>query len=195
MVTRSTSARQIVESMLANFRKHFTPDLRERAAELPLTIRQAVTLASIVEKETGISTEEPVIAGVYWNRLRRGMRLQADPTVAYALKVDGKWSGTLYRSDYGYASPFNTYLTDGLPPGPICNPGLAALRAAVRPARTDFLYFVADNTGGHVFSRTFEEHLDAIAASRRMREAAQEEPAADDPAAPLNEPQPAPPSP
>ena len=195
VVTRSTSAHQIVESMLANFRKHFTPDLRERAAELPLTTRQAVTLASIVQKETGISSEEPVIAGVYWNRLRRGMRLQADPTVAYALKVDGKWSGTLYRSDYGYASPFNTYLADGLPPGPICNPGVLALRAAVRPARTDFLYFVADNSGGHVFSRTFQEHLDAIAASRRLRGAAQEAPPAEDPAAPLNEVQPGPPSP
>jgi len=154
-----------------------------------------VTLASIVQKETGISSEEPVIAGVYWNRLRRGMRLQADPTVAYALKVDGKWSGTLYRSDYGYASPFNTYLADGLPPGPICNPGVLALRAAVRPARTDFLYFVADNSGGHVFSRTFQEHLDAIAASRRLRGAAQEAPPAEDPAAPLNEAQPGPPSP
>jgi UPF0755 protein len=186
VVTRSTSARQIVESMLANFRRHFSPELRERAASLPLTIRQAVTLASIVQKESALSSEEGVIAGVYWNRLRRGMRLQADPTVAYALKVDGKWSGTLYRSDYGYASPFNTYLTDGLPPGPICNPGEQALRAAVRPAKTDFLYFVADNTGGHVFSRTFEEHLNAISAAHRSREAVQSAPPADPQPEPLD---------
>jgi UPF0755 protein len=194
-VTRSTSARQIVEGMLANFRRHFGPDMRERAAAMPLTIRQAVTLASIVQKESGMTSEEPVIAGVYWNRLRRGMRLQADPTVAYALKLDGKWSGTLYRSDYGYASPFNTYLTDGLPPGPICNPGVQALRSAVNPARTEFLYFVADNSGGHVFSRTFEEHLNAIAAARRARDAAPATPETEAPSAPLNGAHDAPPSP
>ena len=167
VVTRSTSARQIVEAMVANFRKHFTPEMRERAAALGLTMRQAVVLASIVQKETSLDREAPVIAGLYLNRLRRGMRLQADPTVAYALKRDGKWTGTLYRSDYGYPSDFNTYRTAGLPPGPICNPGARALRAAVTPVKTDFVYFVADRAGGHTFSRTFEEHLEAIAAARR----------------------------
>jgi UPF0755 protein len=171
VVTRSTSARQIVEQMLVNFRRHFTPDMRGRAAALGLTLPQAVTLASIVQKETSLAREAPVIAGLYLNRLRRGMRLQADPTVAYALKQDGKWTGTLYRSDYGYASPFNTYLNGGLPPGPICNPGETALKAAVMPAQTDYLYFVADRMGGHAFSRTFEEHLDAIAAARRRKDA------------------------
>jgi UPF0755 protein len=171
VVTRSISARQIVEQMLANFRKHFSPDMRGRAAALGLTLPQAVTLASIVQKETSLAREAPVIAGLYLNRLRRGMRLQADPTVAYALKQDGKWTGTLYRSDYAYASPFNTYLNGGLPPGPICNPGESALKAAVMPAQTDYLYFVADRMGGHAFSRTFEEHLNAIAAARRRREA------------------------
>lgn len=169
-VTRSTSARQIVETMLANFRRYFTPELRKRARELGLTLPETVALASIVQKETSLEREGPIIAGVYWNRLRRGMRLQADPTVAYALKIDGKWTGTLYRSDYGYESPYNTYLHEGLPPGPICNPGLAALKAAASPAKTDFLYFVADRAGGHTFSRTFEEHRDAIAASRRPKE-------------------------
>jgi UPF0755 protein len=172
VVTRSTSARRIVETMLANFRRHFTPESRERAQALRLTLRQAVTLASIIQKETSLSSEERLIAGVYWNRLKRHMRLQADPTVAYALKRDGKWTGTLYRSDYGYESPYNTYLYSGLPPGPICNPGVAALEAAVSPAPTDFLYFVADRTGGHAFSRTFQEHLDAIASVRRKRNAA-----------------------
>jgi UPF0755 protein len=169
-VTRSTSARQIVEAMLANFRRQLAPELRERARQNGMSLRDAVTLASIVQKETSLPREAPLIAGVYWNRLRRGMRLQADPTVAYALKRDGKWTGTLYRSDYGYESPYNTYLHDGLPPGPICDPGLAALKAAVSPAKTDFLYFVADRAGGHTFSRTFEEHRDAIAASRRPKE-------------------------
>jgi UPF0755 protein len=172
VVTRSTSARRIVESMLANFRRHFTAESRARAQALGLTLRQAVTLASIVQKETSLPSEERLIAGVYWNRLKRHMRLQADPTVTYALKRDGKWTGTLYRSDYGYESPYNTYLYGGLPPGPICNPGEAALEAAVTPASTDFLYFVADRTGGHAFSRTFQEHLDAIASIRRKRDQA-----------------------
>lgn len=176
VATRSTSARQIVESMVANFRKHFTPELRARAAARGLTLREAVTQASIVQKETSLPREAPVIAGVYANRLRRRMRLQADPTVAYALKRDGKWTGTLYRSDYGYESPYNTYLYAGLPPGPISNPGLAALKAAVTPASTEFLYFVADNSGGHTFSRTFEEHLEAIAAARRLRAGGSREP-------------------
>ena len=171
-VTRSTSARQIVEAMLANFRKHFTSELRERARQNGLSLRDTVTLASIVQKETSLLREEPIIAGIYANRLHRGMRLQADPTVAYALKRDGRWTGTLYRSDYGYDSDYNTYLHAGLPPGPICNPGLAALKAAAAPAKTDFFYFVADGVGGHRFSRTFEEHRDAIAAARRQRDEA-----------------------
>jgi UPF0755 protein len=169
IVTRSTSARQIVERMLANFRRHFTPALRDSAQAAGLTERDAVILASIVQKETSLDREAAIVAGVYWNRLRHRMRLQADPTVAYALKRDGRWTGTLYRSDYGYDSPYNTYLFAGLPPGPICNPGLDALEAGAAPARTDFLYFVADRTGGHTFSRTFEEHLDAIATARRQR--------------------------
>jgi UPF0755 protein len=170
VVTRSTSARRIVETMLANFRRHFTAESRAKAQTLGLTLREAVTLASIVQKETSLPSEERLIAGVYWNRLKRHMRLQADPTVSYALKRDRKWTGTLYRSDYGYESPYNTYLYGGLPPGPICNPGQPALEAAVSPAPTDFLYFVADRTGGHAFSRTFQEHLDAIAAIRRRKD-------------------------
>lgn len=170
VVTRSTSARQIVDRMVANFREHFTPDLQRRAARLGLTVRQAVTLASIVQKETSIRDESPLVAGVYWNRLKRGMRLQADPTVIYAMKRDKRWTGTLYRSDYDYDSPYNTYRIDGLPPGPICNPGLDALRAAVTPASTSFLYFVADPlTGRHDFSTTFDQHLVAIAMARRAR--------------------------
>jgi len=169
LVTRSTSARAIVDLMTAQFRKNFTPEMREKALGLGLTLEQAVTLASIVEKESSLSREGPTIASVYLNRLKRGMRLQADPTVIYALKRDGKWTGTLYRSDYAFDSPYNTYLYEGLPPGPICNPGVNALKSAVFPARTDYLYFVADASGGHAFSRTYEEHLTAIAAARRQR--------------------------
>jgi UPF0755 protein len=170
VVTRTTSASQIVDRMIANFREHFPPDLQRRAAALGLTTRQAVTLASIVERESGVKSEGPLIAGVYLNRLRRGMRLQADPTVIYALKRDGRWKGTLYRSDYDYESPYNTYLHEGLPPGPISNPGKDALRAAVIPARTNYLYFVANpSTAGHQFSTTFDEHLAAIAIARRAR--------------------------
>jgi peptidoglycan lytic transglycosylase G len=171
VVTRSTSAAQIVDRMTANFREHFTPELQRKANALGLTTRQAVALASIVQKETALASEAPLVAGVYWNRLRRGMRLQADPTVIYALKRDGRWRGTLLRSDYDYESPYNTYVHEGLPPGPIANPGLDALRAAVTPARTSYLYFVADpTTGGHTFSTTFEDHLVAVALARRARD-------------------------
>lgn len=176
IVTRSTSARQIVDRMVNLFRRNFTPEMRDKAKALGLTVRQAVTLASIIEKETALKQEGPLIASVYLNRLKRGMRLQADPTVQYAMKRDGVWKGLLHRSDYNYESPYNTYLVEGLPPGPICNPGLAALRAAVAPAKTDYLYFVADTTGGHAFNRTFEEHLQAISAAHRLREAGSEAP-------------------
>jgi UPF0755 protein len=171
VVTRSTSAAQIVDRMIANFREHFTRDLQRRANALGLTTRQAVTLASIIQKETALRLEGPLIAGVYWNRLRRGMRLQADPTVIYALKRDGRWRGTLLRSDYDYESPYNTYVREGLPPGPIANPGVDALRAAVNPAATSYLYFVADpTTGRHTFSTTFDDHLIAIAMARKARD-------------------------
>jgi UPF0755 protein len=173
VVTRSTSAAQIVDRMITNFREHFTRDLQRRATALGLTTRQAVTLASIIQKETALREEGPLVAGVYWNRLRRGMRLQADPTVIYALKRDGRWRGTLLRSDYDYESAYNTYLHEGLPPGPIANPGLDALKAAVNPARTSYLYFVAHPlTGRHTFSTTFDDHLIAIAMARKARDEA-----------------------
>jgi peptidoglycan lytic transglycosylase G len=190
VVTRSTSAAQIVDRMLANFREHFDEDLQRRAASVGLTTRQAVTLASIVQKESALESEGPLIAGVYWNRLRKGMRLQADPTVIYGLKRVHRWRGTLLRSDYDFESPYNTYLHEGLPPGPIANPGLAALRAAVHPAKTAYLYFVADpGTGSHVFSTNFDDHLIAIAMARRARA---ETPVPFGPDAPVPETTPAP---
>jgi UPF0755 protein len=165
-VTRSTPTRQIVERMVEDFRRHFTPGMAGQARVLGLTVSDAVTLASFVEKETSIDEERPRVAAVYLNRLRRGMRLQCDPTVIYALQKSGAWTGRLRPEDLQFDSPYNTYLHAGLTPGPICNPGGASLRAAVDPAATDDLYFVARGDGGHYFSRTYEEHLRMIQKSR-----------------------------
>jgi UPF0755 protein len=121
-------------------------------------IQAAVTLASVVEKETAVPEERPLVASVYYNRIRRGMPLQADPSVIYAALLAERYRGAIYRSDLHFDSPYNTYLYPGLPPGPIANPGLASLQAAIAPAATDYLYFVSDNQGHHRFSRTLEEH-------------------------------------
>lgn len=166
VVTRSTPTREILSQMVAGYRRHFTPELARRAAALGLTERQAVTVASLVEKETSLAEERPHVAAVYLNRLRLGMRLQCDPTVIYALAARNQWSGRLRRSDLEIDSPYNTYLYAGLPPGPICNPGAAALEAAVTPAASPDLYFVARGDGGHYFSRTYADHLVMIGKSR-----------------------------
>jgi len=125
---------------------------------------EIVTLASLVEKEARVADERPLIASVYRNRLNRGMKLDCDPTVVYASLLEGRYRGAIYRSDLERDHPYNTYRLVGLPPGPIANPGLDALRAALRPASTDFLYFVArgDGSGRHVFSRSLAEHGRAV---------------------------------
>ena len=122
------------------------------------TVREVVTLASVVEKEAKIPDERPVIAGVYANRLARGIALYADPTVIFALKKLGRWDGNIRRADLRVDSPYNTYRYPGLPPGPIASPGLASLRAAAAPAEVDHLYFVSRNDGTHVFADTLAEH-------------------------------------
>ena len=158
LLSRRTDAPRLVRLMTERFEHVFTPDLRQAAAARGLTVRQAVTLASIVEKEASRPEERPIVAAVYENRLRIGMALQCDPTVIYALGRAGKYTGNLRRDDLAFDSPYNTYRYPGLPPGPIASPGRASLEAAVHPAPVDFLYFVSRNDGSHEFARTLEEH-------------------------------------
>lgn len=155
---RHAEASALVRQMVDRFEHAFTPELRAAAAARGLSVRQAVTLASIVEKETAKPEERPLIAAVYQNRLRRGIGLQCDPTVIYALMRMGKYTGNLRRVDLALDSPYNTYRYRGLPPGAIAAPGRASLEAAVSPANVDYLYFVSRNDGSHEFASTLGQH-------------------------------------
>ena len=157
-LSRHADAASLVRLMTARFAHVFTPELRQAAAARGLSVRQALTLASIVEKETARGDERPVVAAVYENRLRIGMALQCDPTVIYALQRAGTYDGNLHHDDLAFDSPYNTYRYPGLPPGPIASPGLAAIEAALHPADADFLYFVSRNDGSHAFARNLDEH-------------------------------------
>ena len=161
------------DALVARMRKAMTKTLdalwQKRAPDLPFKSKQeALILASIVEKETGIASERGRVAAVFVNRLRKKMRLQTDPTVIYGItKGKGPLGRPLRKSDLATKTAYNTYLIDGLPPGPIANPGRAAIAAALNPQKTDELYFVADGTGGHVFAKTLAEHNRNV---RRWRE-------------------------
>lgn len=162
-ITRSTTAGQICREMVAQFRRAWT-----QAGGGTSDVNKLVTLASLVEKETGVPGERPEVASVYHNRLRLGWKLDCDPTVIYSALLENRYRGTIYRSDLDNPHPYNTYRNPGLPPGPIANPGAASLRAALEPAQTAYLFFVAkpDGSGGHVFSESIAGHNAAVQAYR-----------------------------
>jgi UPF0755 protein len=155
---RGTSAHDVVAFMVTAFKKAFDDELRAASAADGFTVRQTVSLAALIEKETGTPDERPLVAAVYRNRLKLGMPMQADPTVIYALLKAGKYNGNLTREHLQFDSPYNTYRYAGLPPGPIASPGLASLQAAVHPAPVDYIYFVSKNDGTHAFATTLAEH-------------------------------------
>ena len=171
---RHPAASELTADMVKKFKEEWTrisadavndeqdPTAPSRPAE------SVVTLASLVERETPRSEERPLVAGVFENRLRKGIPLQCDPTVIYALERAGQYKGTLTGKDLHFDSPYNTYQNRGLPPGPIGNPGEASLRAALHPAQTDYLYFVANTQGGHFFSATLAQHNKNVVKYRRL---------------------------
>jgi UPF0755 protein len=164
-ITRGATAQQLSRMMVELFRRKWEELPKPQA----VTVNEAVTLASMIEKETGVPEERPMVASVYWNRLRRGMTLDCDPTTIYAALLDNRYRGVIHRSDLESANEYNTYRHAGLPPGPIASPGAASLQAALRPAETDYLFFVArpDGSGRHHFSATIAEHDRAVQDYRR----------------------------
>jgi UPF0755 protein len=159
--TRTQSLHDMAAAMVRRF--------RQTAKEVGLNenIHAVVTMASIVEKETGAPEERPEVASVFYNRLQKNMELKTDPSVIYAALLNSRYSGTIHQSDLHFESPYNTYRSAGLPPGPISNPGKASLQAAQHPAQTEYLFFVSDNQGHHRFARTDSEHAINVQAYRR----------------------------
>lgn len=160
---------EILEFMVRQFHRKVPPDAEKQAKEAGLSLHQVVTIASIIEKETGGEEEKPLVSAVIRKRLALGMPLQMDPTVIYGVK---RFDGTVTRKDLRTEGPYNTYLNRGLPPGPIANPGLASIAAALNPSKAEYLYFVSRNDGSHAFSRTLPEHNRAV---ERFRRAARED--------------------
>ena len=167
-VTRKTSGAQLCQLMTAEFRRNWA---KLTGGQTGADVHKTVTLASLVEKETATPAERPLIAGVFYNRLRQNMALQCDPTVVYAALRNNRYRGTIFRSDLMSGDPYNTYIHTGLPPGPIANPGSASLKAALQPADVPYLYFVAKPgaTGQHHFSTTLSEHEIAVQQFRQGR--------------------------
>ena len=163
---RNLPVENILSALVKRFNQHFGPTEEEEAEQLGFTRHQVVILASVVEKETAVAEERPLIAGVFLNRLERGIRLQSDPTVIYGLK---NFNGNLTRADLETDTPYNTYTRPGLPAGPICNPGAASIQAVLNPASTAYLYFVAKKDGTHHFSTTLLEHNAAVFRHQKRR--------------------------
>ncbi|MBA3611371.1 MAG: endolytic transglycosylase MltG [Nitrospirales bacterium] len=157
--SRFTPPETIIRTFVNRFHDVLTPELKSRIRVMDMTLQEVLTLASVVEKETGLAAERPLVSGVFHNRLRRGIPLQSDPTVIYALE---SFDGNIRKIDLSVDSPYNTYKVRGLPPGPIANPGLAAIHAALYPTQTDFVYFVSRNDGSHQFSVTLADHNKAV---------------------------------
>jgi UPF0755 protein len=174
---RHISGKEMTGAMVKKFRQEWQT-FPVTGAPPHQSVQDTVTLASLVERETPRPEERPHVAGVFENRLRKGQPLQCDPTVAYALALVGTYTGKLSGADLHFPSPYNTYRNRGLPPGPIANPGEAALRAALDPPPTDDLYFVANTEGGHFFSKTLKEHNHNVARYRRLLEESQNRSAA-----------------
>lgn len=163
-LSHHTTPAQLCKRMTDEFRKEWNRLAAGQTAE----VHRTVTLASLIEKETGVAEERPLIAGVFTNRLEKGMRLECDPTTIYAALLDKRYRGAIHRSDLASANPYNTYQNAGLPPGPIANPGAQALTAALHPAETNYLFFVAKPSGdSHHFSASIAEHEKAVEAYRR----------------------------
>jgi UPF0755 protein len=167
--SKNFSVEDIVTAMVSHFRAVFSEAWQERAEELGLTAREVVILASLIEKETSLPEEREVVSSVFHNRLNIGMKLDCDPTIIYALKLEGRFKDRLRTKDLRYDTPYNTYLYPGLPPGPIANPGKESLQAALFPAHTDYFYFVSRNDGSHHFSQTFREHQNAVIKYQKRR--------------------------
>lgn len=166
---KGTTAGEIVSALVLQFMQVFNQDLRDRAGGMGMSTRDVVILASLIEKETSLPEERALVSAVFHNRLRKGMKLDCDPTIIYVLKKEGQFKDQLRTKDLRIDSPYNTYICAGLPPGPIANPGGESLKAALYPADIDFLYFVSKNDGSHHFSRTFREHQNAVNKYQRRR--------------------------
>ncbi len=163
---------EIVAAAVGRFLEIFTPEMRQKAVEKRLTIRQVLSMAAMVEKEAANDAERPIVASVFFNRIQKNMRMECDPTFIYAAQINGTWDGNVNNPAHRRSlSPYNTYLATGLPPGPIACPSLKSIQAVLNPAQTSYLYFVLGPGGKHRFSATMAEHEIAVAEYRKMQRA------------------------
>jgi len=157
-----TQPGMLVSAMIRQFQEIFTGEWKNKANDMNMSVREIVILASLIEKETSLTHEKKLVSSVFHNRLKRGIKLDCDPTIIYVLKENDRFTGRLRYKDLKMDDPYNTYIYGGLPPGPISNPGKESLEAALYPANTDYLYFVSRNDGSHKFSATLKEHNKAV---------------------------------